>query len=734
MAIGQTDLAKDLSELWRHLWSSSSLPMWGTFPPQEQMLQHARDLTRTEEGSDFRSLVASKIEDIRHFDVARMERAVAICQWGRSGTELLASYLDGHDDIIMLPTSRSQRIYQFFEYYRSLSLREKLITYPIFSTDFFQGDFPVAAADYYAAVNALFEVYGDRSPDFLESRRAFFLFLHIVYCVALGRRPVSSRPLIVYAQHRRHDQLGRCFVEDFPQGRFIHMVRDPITNWGRTFDEWFKGGASFGPGLFAAGHVIRHLIKSDTPHPGMESRTQTFRFEDLHLHLEETMRTVADWLGLPFRLSLLASTFNGIPWVFKKGTVSWSGPRPEQAMRDSRNVSFTDKGLLFAVFHEDFVAWNYPYPDIFNHALVRIVTCVLVLLIPTKIEIIAARTLFEPLRRGGFRYAINCLVRSLVCRVGIMLILAFDLFRRLVLRKKVLRVRANVTSGPQGGKQASFLSRDTAVAVLKTIKLYPTARSLYRSIHTGPPLRGKDMARFKGVLALLEPRSVVGFNKVRVGGNHDGGYVMIDDFAGISAALSLGVGCDMTWDISIAARGIQVLQFDSSIAAAPSQHILCKFSRKKVVSSSAKSSDISIPAILLQHDLEPPSDLLLKMDIEGSEWDIFAALDSSIISRFRQIVCEFHGLYRIGRTAWRDRAIRAVENLTRTHFVAHIHGNNTQGLVRVGDVTIPEVMEVTFVRRDRYLSAESVTAFPTDLDVPNDPSLPDINLSAFKFR
>jgi hypothetical protein len=441
--MSQADLSKDLYKLWKLL-SSSSLPNWDSFPAQEAMLKDARALFRAEEAKDLQFLVASKIEDIQHFDVANMERAVAICMCGRSGSELLASYLDRHDDVIMLPNLQSQLIYQFFERHPSLSLHDKLITYPVVA-DFFQGDFAIAAADYYSAVNALFEVYGNCSLEFLESRRTFFLFLHIVYCVALGRRPASPRPLIVYAQHLRHDQLARRFIEDFPQARFIHTVRDPITSCGRWFDfsKLFAGDANSGSALYAAERVIRQAINSDMPHRGMESRTRTIRFEDLHLQLEKTMRAVADWLGLPYRSSLLDSTFNGVPWVVKRGTISWSGPRPEQAIRDARNISFTDQGLLFAVFNEDFMAWNYPCPNIFKHALVRILTCLLVLLIPMKIEIIAARRLIKklpPLRCGGIRYAINGLVRIVICRVAIMSLLAVDLCRRLAFGKKVLKL------------------------------------------------------------------------------------------------------------------------------------------------------------------------------------------------------------------------------------------------------------------------------------------------------
>jgi hypothetical protein len=337
----------------------------------------------------------------------------------------------------MLPPWYGDRIYQFFELYKSLSLLEKLIAYPVFS-NLFQGEFPIAAAHYYAAVKALFEVHGNLPPAFLESSRAFFLFLHVAYCVAIGRLPVSSHPLIVYEQHIYNCELARRLVDDFPHARFIHTVRDPISNCSRSLEIFPRSS------YLTAAYAVRMLNRYDKPHPGMESRTRTIRFEDLHLQLEKTMRAVADWLDLPYRPSLLDSTFNGVPWVVKRGTSSWSGPRPEQAIRDTRNISFTDKCLLFAVFNEDFVAWNYPCHKLFRNQLVRMLTFILIFLIPMRIEIIDTRTFMKnlaSLRYGRFSYAVSGLVRIFICRVAVMSLLAANLCRRLAFGKHVLEYR-----------------------------------------------------------------------------------------------------------------------------------------------------------------------------------------------------------------------------------------------------------------------------------------------------
>jgi hypothetical protein len=407
------------------------------------MLERAGVFFRALENADFPPLVASKAEGMRRFDIAGMHRAVAICAAGRSGSVLLASYLDGHDDVILMPNLLSHKIYPFFERYQSWSLREKLLAFPFFQTaeadnflDFFGGDFPIGAADYYAAVNALFEVCGSWPKETLESRKSFFKFLHVVYSVALGGRPASACPMIVYAQHMLDDELTRRFIEDFPEGRLIQTVRDPITSSGRLFEHSLQHRGFMGPWS-----VISFLTFAGLPHPGMESRTQVVRFEDLHLRLEETMRALAAWLGLSYSSSLLNSTFHGRPYVWRSGANVWSGVRPKAAMRDCRYTSVTDRWLFYALLNEDFVAWNYFHPKVFRHAPARILTCMLVLLIPMKMEFVSAGVLVKTLPAKGLRNAMNGMLRICLCRAGIVSLVIVELYRRIALGKKVLVMR-----------------------------------------------------------------------------------------------------------------------------------------------------------------------------------------------------------------------------------------------------------------------------------------------------
>src|SRR4051812_7668007 len=103
-------------------------------------------------------LVARKIADLRHYDVLGIERVVAICCWGRSGSYFLASLLDGHDDVLTMPFSLGELIYLFWERHKHLPLRDKLLAYPDFVADmqhdatFFGGEFRIGEADYRASV------------------------------------------------------------------------------------------------------------------------------------------------------------------------------------------------------------------------------------------------------------------------------------------------------------------------------------------------------------------------------------------------------------------------------------------------------------------------------------------------------------------------------------------------------------------------------------------------------
>jgi hypothetical protein len=82
----------------------------GVFPAQEQLMQDSCASLRRAEAMGWQHLVARKIEDIRRIDATGIERVLAIVACSRSGADLLYSYFDGHDDVLMIPPLGGDRI------------------------------------------------------------------------------------------------------------------------------------------------------------------------------------------------------------------------------------------------------------------------------------------------------------------------------------------------------------------------------------------------------------------------------------------------------------------------------------------------------------------------------------------------------------------------------------------------------------------------------------------------
>jgi FkbM family methyltransferase len=235
-----------------------------------------------------------------------------------------------------------------------------------------------------------------------------------------------------------------------------------------------------------------------------------------------------------------------------------------------------------------------------------------------------------------------------------------------------------------------------------------------------------------GVLRLLAPKCVVGIEKKRVGSSGDGGYVQIDDLKGVSRCLSFGVSDDDSWDLAMAKAGIPVEQFDHSIEQAPSSHPLLRF-HKKMVSVEASAATVTLPDLVTEHSKSDDPSLILKCDIEGCEWDVFDQASDAVLSKFAQIICEFHDLSHLATPHFRARAARVFAKLCKEFAPVHLHANNCTGLCNVANIALPDTIEITFANRRRYTFTDSSEVFPTPLDAPNDDRLPDIVLGAFRF-
>ena len=116
---------------------------------------------------------------------------------------------------------------------------------------------------------------------------------------------------------------------------------------------------------------------------------------------------------------------------------------------------------------------------------------------------------------------------------------------------------------------------------------------------------------------------------------------------------------------------------------------------------------------------EPDTNAVLKIDVEGAEWEVFSRLPEETLQRFEQIICEFHGLNSFHKL---PKYLKVLEKLHQTHQCIHTHGNNNGGSYMLPNgIMLPDVLETCHVRRTDYTFSTDASFYPTDIDVCNNP-------------
>jgi len=238
-------------------------------------------------------------------------------------------------------------------------------------------------------------------------------------------------------------------------------------------------------------------------------------------------------------------------------------------------------------------------------------------------------------------------------------------------------------------------------------------------------VRSKDINEVLQLLAPYQsPKQLI-----RFGETGDGGYLLPDDLEGIVASFSPGVSDTMDFDLEIADRGIACYLIDASIEKPVAAHPLITFD-KKFLGSKTEGDFISLDDWIVQY-APPTGDLILQIDIESAEYDVFAAASQKTLERFRIILVEFHHFHKIFRGSHFSKYKIAFEKLNTLFEVVHLHPNNCASCFNIANHNIPSVFEVTYLRRDRLQTRIPNTQIPHSLDAPNDDGNPDYAMPRF---
>ena len=130
-------------------------------------------------------------------------------------------------------------------------------------------------------------------------------------------------------------------------------------------------------------------------------------------------------------------------------------------------------------------------------------------------------------------------------------------------------------------------------------------------------------------------------NKIRLGNNHDGGYVIADNIGDYDAYISAGIGGDESFSndflnkYNVKNNGAFQLEIDKLPNNYPKKLIFYK----KNISDISDTKNANLYFFIKNYN-----NIFMKMDIEGDEYKWFNSKTNEELMKFKQFAIEFHGI------------------------------------------------------------------------------------------
>jgi hypothetical protein len=160
----------------------------------------------------------------------------------------------------------------------------------------------------------------------------------------------------------------------------------------------------------------------------------------------------------------------------------------------------------------------------------------------------------------------------------------------------------------------------------------------------------------------------------RYGGPNDGGYLMCENLLqGMESAYSYGINTEDNWGCTVSRQfNVPIHQYDCFTEHRPT----CDGGRfvfhDECVGATAETID-GQPFDSIRSQISRNGDagkrILLKIDVEGAEWDAFEATPDDVFERIDQLPMEFHGTNEA-------RFLEVVRRMKRTFHLVNLHVNN----------------------------------------------------------
>ncbi len=231
----------------------------------------------------------------------------------------------------------------------------------------------------------------------------------------------------------------------------------------------------------------------------------------------------------------------------------------------------------------------------------------------------------------------------------------------------------------------------------------------------------------EAILAELQPVALKNCTLKRFGSANDGGYLMCENLIEpIDAAYSYGVGTNDDWGCELSRRyHVPVHEYDCFDTARPTCnggtfdfHNECVGDRTGYRGSRFFDT--------LENQIKRNGDtgrrLIIKMDIEGGEWDSLLAAPDQLLASIPQITMEMHGFND-------PKIVEVLRKLKRNFYLVNLHFNNWSCTPKAAPLTA-WAYQTNWVNK-RIGVPDPAAPFPapmSPLNAPDSPTWPDCQL------
>jgi len=224
------------------------------------------------------------------------------------------------------------------------------------------------------------------------------------------------------------------------------------------------------------------------------------------------------------------------------------------------------------------------------------------------------------------------------------------------------------------------------------------------------------------LFAEIQPVRITNCELLRFGEAHDGGYPLCRNLLRrVKAGYSYGISGYDGWGCSVSRRlHIRVQQYDCFDLREPSCPGGDTVFHGECIGTTHETQD-GRPFDTLSNQFARNGDkdrpLVMKMDVEGAEWDTFLFAPDEVLSHVDQLDVEFHHVDD-------PKYVEVIRRLKRFFYIAHVHYNNFSCDPSLAP--FPSwAFEVLLVNKRLAMTDGSPAPAVPGVDAPNNASAPD---------